>query len=48
MTSGLETAGLFSKGKDEGEVNKKEKYMQEKRKQVTRKKTIYIAPKSTV
>jgi len=35
-TSGLETERGYSEGKDTGEVNKKGKYKQEKRKQVIR------------
>ena len=31
MTSGLETDGGYSEGKDTGEVNKKGKYKQEKK-----------------
>jgi len=37
MTSGMETERGYSEGKDT-EVNKKGKYKQEKRKQVTRSK----------
>ena len=36
MTSGVETERGYSKGTDTREVNKKGKYKQEKRKQVTR------------
>jgi len=38
MTSGLETKRGYCEGKDTGEVNTKEKYKKEKRKQVTRSK----------
>jgi len=37
-TSGLETEQGYSERKDTGEVNKKWKYNQEKKKQVTRSK----------
>jgi len=38
MTSGLKWNGSIPKGKDKGEINKKGKYKQEKREQVTRAK----------
>ena len=38
MTYGVETERGYSEGKDTGEVNKKGKYKQEKRKQVIRSK----------
>jgi len=38
MTSGVETERGYSEGIDTGEVNKKGKYKQEKKKQVTRSK----------
>ena len=37
-TSGLETEWGYSEGKETGEMNKKGKYKQQKRKQVTRSK----------
>jgi len=48
MTSGLETEQGYSEGKYTGEVNKKGKYKQEKRKQVTGSKRKQVIRKTHI